>query len=58
MQRDVRHAKRFLRKFHRKILYGTDCYDRRHLDFLEGLGLEKKAFRAITGGNAARLVKA
>lgn len=57
LKRDVPHAKRFLNRFRKKLLYGTDIYTRDHLDFLEGLGLEKKVFDDIAGRNALRLVK-
>jgi predicted TIM-barrel fold metal-dependent hydrolase len=56
LQRDEEHAKDFLTTFRSKILYGTDAYDRRHLDLLEKLELDRKTFEAITWRNAARLV--
>jgi len=56
LQRDEDHAKEFLTTFRNKILYGTDAYDRGHLDMLEKLALDRKTFEAITWRNAARLV--
>jgi len=56
LQRDKEHAKKFLTKFRNKILYGTDAYDRLHLDLLERLDLDKNTFDAITWRNATRLV--
>lgn len=56
LRRDVDYAKSFLPKFRTKILYGTDCFDRRHLDLLEKLELDSDTVQAITWRNAARLV--
>jgi predicted TIM-barrel fold metal-dependent hydrolase len=56
LKRDVPHARRFLRRFHGKLLYGTDVFNRDLLDFLEGLNLDRKMFEAIAWKNAARLV--
>jgi len=55
LTRDVAHARRFLAKFRKKLLYGTDTYDRDHLDFLESLDLDAGVFKDITGRNAAKL---
>ena len=57
MKRDVAHARRFLARFHQKVLYGTDCFTRDHLDFLESLDLDRQVFRNITGRNAAKLTR-
>jgi predicted TIM-barrel fold metal-dependent hydrolase len=56
LRRDKEHAKEFLTKFRNKILYGTDAYDRRHLDLLEQLDLNQNTVDAIMWRNAARLV--
>ena len=56
LQRDKGHAKAFLTKSRDRILYGTDAYDRRHLDLLGRLDLDKNTVDAITWRNAARLV--
>ena len=56
LRRDKKHAKRFLTRFKNKVLYGTDAYDRRHLDLLEELELDSEVFEAITWRNAAKLV--
>jgi len=56
LKRDPRHARRFLEKHHRRLLYGTDCYNRLLLDFLESLDLPKRVLGSILWRNAARLV--
>jgi uncharacterized protein len=57
MKRDARHAKRFLTRFHKQVLYGTDIYWRDHLDFLNGLGVDKAVLANILGRNAAKLTR-
>lgn len=56
LKRDVAHGRRFLKKFHNRLLYGTDIFTRDLLDFLEGLKLPKKVFENIAWRNAERLV--
>ena len=56
LRRDKRHARKFLARFPKKILYGTDGFDRNHLDFLESLDLDRTVLNNILGRNAARLV--
>ncbi len=57
LKRDLKHARKFLVKYHKKLLYGTDYYDRSLLDFLESLELDPEVFKDITYRNAARLVR-
>ena len=56
LTRDDEFGLLFIRKHYPKLLYGTDCQDRRHLDFLRSLELNEEMFTAITYNNAAKLV--
>jgi hypothetical protein len=58
LRRDVPHARGFLKTFRKKVLYGTDMYNRDHLDFLESLDLDPHILADILGDNAARLLPA
>jgi predicted TIM-barrel fold metal-dependent hydrolase len=57
LSRDRSLAKRMLTRFRKKILYGTDCYDTKLLEFLRSLDLAPGVFRDITERNAKRLVR-
>ncbi|MBL8025230.1 MAG: amidohydrolase family protein [Fibrobacteres bacterium] len=56
LSRDVVYTKKLLTKFRKKIMYGTDYYDTRMLEFLKSLKLDKGVFSDIIGGNAKRLL--
>ena len=56
ISRDRAWGRRFLVRHADRILYGTDQFDRKHLDYLEGLKLDRRVMRRIMGGNAARLL--
>ena len=56
ISRDPARGKRFLVKHSTRILYGTDYYDRRLMDYLYGLGLESAVLRRIMGQNAMKLI--
>ncbi|MFO7900848.1 MAG: amidohydrolase family protein [Planctomycetota bacterium] len=58
LKRDVDHARKFLTRFRKKVLYGTDIYWSEHLDFLRGLGLERAVLADILGRSAAKLTRA
>lgn len=55
--RDKDFGLRFLERFHKKILYGTDYHDRRHLDYLLNSGLSQKILSYILYKNAERVIK-
>jgi predicted TIM-barrel fold metal-dependent hydrolase len=56
LSRDVAYTKKLLTKFRKRIMYGTDYYDTRMLEFLKSLSLDKDVFSDIIGGNAKRLL--
>ena len=56
--RDPEFGPPFVREFSHKLLYGTDCFTREHLDFMLSLSLPDDVFEAITRENAAELVPA
>ncbi|MGA2192857.1 MAG: amidohydrolase family protein [Nitrospirota bacterium] len=56
LARDRGFARRFLSKYNRKILYGTDNYFLGLKNVLDSLGLPKDAYRRIYGENAAELI--
>ena len=56
ISRDPAWGKRFLLRYSDRILYGTDMFDRHHLDYLESLKLDRRIMRRIMGGNAMKLL--
>ncbi len=56
ISRDRAWGKRFLLRYSARILYGTDQFDRQHLDYLEGLNLDSHVMRRIMGRNAVKLL--
>lgn len=56
ISRDPAFGRRFLIKYHRRILYGTDMFTSDLIDYLRTLDLPEEVFRAITRENALRLV--
>jgi predicted TIM-barrel fold metal-dependent hydrolase len=56
ISRDPEWGRRFLVKYSKRVLYGTDCYDRRLMDYLNGLKLEKSVMDRIMGQNALKLL--
>ena len=48
----------FVVRHRERLLYGTDVFNRRHLDYLEGLELDEETMTMIMGGNAQRLLNA
>ena len=58
LARDPGHAKAFLIRYARRLLFGRDDYSGRLFEFLTGLGLPQDDLAAILGGNAERLLGA
>ncbi len=56
LARDERFAREFLAEFADRILYGRDCFESRHQEFLDRLGLDEGVLRMIYRDNALRLV--
>ncbi len=56
ISRDPEWGRRFLIKYSGRILYGTDEFNRKHLDYLTGLELPPRVMRRITGENAMKLL--
>jgi predicted TIM-barrel fold metal-dependent hydrolase len=56
LTRDAEAGRRFVDDHSRKLLYGTDCYDTKHIDHLRSLELPGEVLRAITHGNAASII--
>lgn len=56
LTRDVSFAKDFLIEFQDRVLYARDCFDNRHQEFLDSLGLPKDVRAKIYSENALRLV--
>ncbi len=58
LRRDPDFGPSFIKEFSHKLLYGTDCFTREHLDFLLSLSLPDEVFEAITHENALKLMRA
>ncbi len=56
ISRDAKFGRRFLTKYYRRILYGTDMFTSEHIDHLRSLDLPTNVFQAITRKNALKLV--
>jgi len=56
IQRDPKFGRRFLIHYADRILYGTDFFDRRHLDHLRSIDLPQSVLEKILCGNALKLV--
>jgi len=56
LTRDPQHAVKFLATYHRKLLFGRDCYNNFLADFLDTLDLPRNVRANIMWRNAARLV--
>jgi predicted TIM-barrel fold metal-dependent hydrolase len=56
ISRDPEWGKRFLVKYHKRLLYGTDSYDRDLMNYLNGLKLDKSVMTRIMGQNALTLL--
>ena len=56
LTRDGEFGEHFVRDYARKLLYGTDAFDSRHLDFLRSLSPPTQVFEDITHHNAARII--
>jgi predicted TIM-barrel fold metal-dependent hydrolase len=57
LTRDKRFGIRFVGKYYRKLLYGTDFHDRRHLDYLLTTGFSKKVLNPMLYRNAEIILK-
>ena len=58
ISRDPDWGREFVVRYRERLLYGTDVFNRRHLDYLEGLELDEDTMTMIMGGNAQRLLNA
>jgi len=56
LKRDTDFAKEFLTEFQDRVLYGRDCFDNIHQEFLNGLGLPETILEKIYYENALKLV--
>lgn len=56
ISRDPAWGKRFLLRHSDRIMYGTDDFNRSHLDYLTGLNLPKSVMNRIMGRNALTLL--
>jgi len=57
ISRDKAWGRRFLVRYCDRLLYGTDQFDRAHLEYLESLKLPSVVMARIMGGNASKLVR-
>jgi len=58
LTRDEKFGIDFVERFHKKLLYGTDCYDSKHLEYLlEENRFSNKVLNAISWQNAESLIK-
>ena len=57
LERDMKHARRFVREFQDRILFGRDMYDARHLDVLDELGLGEDILDKVLRRNAEAVLK-
>jgi len=56
ISRDLAWGRRFLVRYSDRLLYGTDQFDRAHLDYIEKLRLPEAVMTRIMGGNARKLL--
>lgn len=56
LTRDRDFGMKFVETFSRKLLYGTDYFDRLHLDYLTGAGFPDEVLDRVLGQNAESLV--
>jgi predicted TIM-barrel fold metal-dependent hydrolase len=57
LTRDKGFGIRFIHKFYRKLLYGTDFHDRKHLDYLMNTGFPKKVLNPVLYRNAEKILR-
>lgn len=56
LSRDPVHAKEFLTRYRKRVLYARDYFDGKHRAFLDGLGLPDEVLADLYAGNAERLL--
>lgn len=56
LKRDSKFAGKFIVEFQDRVVYGRDCFDNGHQEFLNSLDLPGAVIDKIFSGNAARLV--
>ncbi|MHB9023995.1 MAG: amidohydrolase family protein [Armatimonadota bacterium] len=56
LKRDPAFGKDFLLRYQDRILYGRDCFDNGHQEFLNSLGLPAETLAKLYAGNALKLV--
>ncbi len=56
LSRDQEFGRQFIIDFSHKLMYGTDYFDREHLDLLKSYDLPAEVFQAVTEGNSRKLV--
>jgi predicted TIM-barrel fold metal-dependent hydrolase len=56
LRRDPEFAKYFCLEFQDRLLYARDCFDNRHQEFLNSLGLPSEVLAKIYSQNATKLV--
>ncbi len=56
LARDPEFGRQFIIDFSCKLLYGTDYFDRAHLDLLQSYDLPPEVFHAVMEGNSRKLV--
>lgn len=56
LARDPGFAREFLDEFQDRVLYARDCFDNRHRQLLDGLGLPAGILAKLYAGNALRLL--
>ncbi len=57
LERDLRHARKFVLEFQDRIMFGRDYFDRRQFNVLEKLDLPDKSLDKIYCDNAERLIE-
>ncbi len=57
LERDLRHARKFVLEFQDRIMFGRDYFDRRQFNVLEKLELPDRATDKVCSENAERLIE-
>ncbi|MCK5382078.1 MAG: hypothetical protein KAJ81_11425, partial [Candidatus Latescibacteria bacterium] len=56
LSRDMEIGRKFIKKYHERLLFGRDCFDGDMMALLKEMDLSEAVFRGITETNATTLL--